>query len=132
MYQCVSPLPCHLIYQCSHRYPVRTANRLEGILKLCYYEESMTDILGESINKGREATTGKCCHGNSVKYIDCLVDGVTKALLKITESKFESQISSPLMDTILQQQSPTRSRGDHMISDDIIETIIEVSITLLQ
>ena len=53
------------------------------------------------------------------------VDGVTKALLKITESKFESQVSSPLMDSIL-QQSPTRAREDHVISDDIIEGVIEV------
>ena len=58
------------------------------------------------------------------------VDGVTKALLKITESKFESQISSPLMDTIL-QPSPTRSRDDHMISDDIIESVIEVSMIIM-
>ena len=53
------------------------------------------------------------------------VDGVTKALLKITESKFESQVSSPLMDSIL-QQSPTRAREDHVISDDIIEGVVEV------
>ena len=58
--------------------------------------------------------------------IDPSVDGVTKALLKITESKFESQISSPLMDTI-RQRSSSRSREDHMINDDIIENIVEVS-----
>ena len=63
-------------------------------------------------------------------FTDQPVDGVTKALLKITESKFESQISSPLMDTIL-QPSPTRSRDDHMIGDDIIEIIIEVGTIII-
>ena len=58
------------------------------------------------------------------------VDGVTKALLKITESKFESKISSPLMDTILQQSPTTASHDDHMISDDIIEGVIEVSMII--
>lgn len=67
------------------------------------------------------------CH--ELCHDDHIVDGVTKALLKITESKFESQISSPLMDT-LRQQSPSKSHGDHMISEEIIESIIEVSMII--
>jgi len=53
-----------------------------------------------------------------------LVDGVTKALLRITESQFESQFSTPLIDTIRNQ---SRSHDLHVISDDIIDNIIEVS-----
>lgn len=34
------------------------------------------------------------------------------------------------MDTIL-QPSPTRSRDDHMIGDDIIESVIEVSMIII-
>ena len=43
------------------------ASRLEWFLKLCFYEESLSDILGEGTNKNREVTTGKCCHGNKPK-----------------------------------------------------------------
>ena len=65
-------LPCkfviliHFLPHLCHGYPVYVASRLEGILKLCYYEESISEILGEGTNKSREAATGKCCHGNIV------------------------------------------------------------------
>jgi len=57
-----------------------------------------------------------------------LVDGVTKALLRITESQFESQFSTPLIDTIRNQ---SRSHDPHVISDDIIDNIIEVSFVVI-
>ena len=62
--------------------------------------------------------------GPSLLRVFILVDGVTKALLRITESQFESQFSTPLIDSIRNQ---SRSHDLHVISDDIIDNIIEVS-----
>ena len=57
-------------YHLWHCYPVcmylSLASRLEGVLRLCYYQESMVDILGEGTSKSREAATGECCHGSNL------------------------------------------------------------------
>ncbi|XP_065886522.1 rab3 GTPase-activating protein catalytic subunit-like isoform X3 [Dysidea avara] len=86
----------------------KLATSLDSFLRLCYYQETMKDILGEGSNKSSQDSNK--------------VDGVTKALLRITESQFESQFSTPLMDTIRHQ---SRSHDPHAISDDNIDNIIE-------